>query len=371
MTTTTDDELLRRHDTMHIFDLSRALASNVTEARNVIPILDCARLIADGGAYTVTTTDLDMQVTAQGDCEPGAVDLCIGARDLAQIAKGAASLMLTRDGADKATVASDVMTATLQATASADFPDMQRKAAVATLTLPAAELAAACKTVAPFMSKEATRYYLNGAFLTVDNGRPRLVATDGHRMAVQDFDGALGGDMPRTSQQQADPGLIIPTKAVLWLAKHLAKMPGDAVVSLHPEQVCVTAGHLAMTTRVIDGAFPSYGCVIPRDNAGAVISCDDTKAATATVKRLLAVNKVMRLEGCTARAGDSLASMPWTVRGECLVGFNGKHIIDALAPASRAVIQLDKPTASSAQGPALITYPDRPDLLTVLMPFRL
>ena len=356
---------------MHIYPLSRALTSNVTEARNSVPILDYARVIADGGVYTVTTTDLDMQVTAQGECEPGVIGLCIGARDLADVVKGVSSALLIRDGADKVTVAGGAVTATLPTLPTADFPDMQRKPAVATWTLPAAELAAACKTVAPFISKEATRYYLNGAFLTVDNGRPRLVATDGHRMAVQDVGGALAGDMPRTSQAQSDPGLIIPTKAVLWIAKHLAKMPGDAIVSLHPEQVHVTAGALAMMTRVIDGSFPTYGRVIPRDNAGAVISCDDTKGAAAIIKRLLSINKILRLDGCTARAGDTMASMPWTVRGECLAGFNGKYLIDALACAPRAVIQLDKPTETGAQGAALITYPDRPDLITVLMPTRL
>ena len=355
---------------MHTSDLSRALASNVTEARNSIPFLDCARVIADGGIFTVTTTDLDMQVTAQGECDAGALDVCVNARDLAQTVKGALRVMLARDGADKVTVAGDVMTATLPTLPTADLPDMQRKAAVATLTLPAAELAAVCKTVAPFISNEETRYYLNGAFLTLDNGRPRMVATNGHHMAVQDFGGALTGDMPRTSQSQSDPGLIIPTKAVLWIAKHMAKMPGDAVISLHPEQVHIAAGHLTMMTEVIDGAFPPYGRVIPRDNAGAVISCDDTKAAVQVVKRLLTADKILRLDGCTARAADTVASMPWTVAGECLVGFNGKYLVDALAPAPRVVIRLDKPTEHGAQGAALVTYPDKLDLLTVLMPVR-
>lgn len=351
---------------MHFTDLSRALASNVTEARNSNPILDCARIVAHGGLFTVTTTDLDMQVTAQGDCDAGALDICVGARDLVAAVKGVASASVTV-GASQITVAGDVMTATLPTLPPADFPDMQRKEAMATFTVQAAELAAACKTVAPFMSKEATRYYLNGAFLTVCNGRLRLVATDGHRMAVQDF-ADWSGDMPRTSSLQSGPGLIIPTKAVLWIAKHMAKMPGDAVVSLHSAQVHVAAGHLAMMTEVIDGAFPPYERVIPRDNAGAVITADDTKAAAAVLKRFAV--KTIALDGCTAVAGDSVASMPWSVAGECYMGFNPKYLLDALAPAPRAVIRLDKPTESGAAGAALVTYPDKPDLITVLGPRR-
>ena len=102
------------------------------------------------------------------------------------------------------------------------------------------------------MAQQDVRYYLNGLYLEILGGRLRVVATDGHRLAL-----ATGP----SRVEAADTGVIIPRKGVLELSRLL---DGDA-----PLELAIGSNHLraaneqfTFTSKPVDGKFPDYERVI-------------------------------------------------------------------------------------------------------------
>jgi DNA polymerase-3 subunit beta len=114
------------------------------------------------------------------------------------------------------------------------------------------------------ISTEETRYYLNGIYLHVAESEGanvlRAVATDGHRLA------RVEEDLPEGASGM--PGVIVPRKAVLELRKLLDDVPGQDLVevALSDTKIRFGFGAVTLTSKLIDGTFPDYDRVIPRDN---------------------------------------------------------------------------------------------------------
>jgi DNA polymerase-3 subunit beta len=112
------------------------------------------------------------------------------------------------------------------------------------------------------ISTEETRYYLNGIYLhaTVADGARmlRAVATDGHRLA------RVEEALPEGAE--TIPGVIIPRKTVGELRKLLDEESGGVEIGLSDTRIQFKVGPITLTSKLIDGTFPEYDRVIPRDN---------------------------------------------------------------------------------------------------------
>lgn len=84
------------------------------------------------------------------------------------------------------------------------------------------------------------------------------MATDGHRLAQI--------DLPLPSGAEGMPGVIVPRKTVVDLAKLVEDADGHVSIELSPSKIRVSAGRVVLTSKLIDGTFPDYGRVIPQGN---------------------------------------------------------------------------------------------------------
>lgn len=121
------------------------------------------------------------------------------------------------------------------------------------------------------MSTEETRYYLNGIYLHPVDGKAVAVSTDGHRLA------RINSDV------EADfPGVIVPRKTVA----EVRKLVGNGQVEVHVSEtkIMFEFGETTLISKVIDGTFPDYTRVIPKDNDKVVvIDAEEMKNASARV----------------------------------------------------------------------------------------
>lgn len=113
-----------------------------------------------------------------------------------------------------------------------------------TITLPVDDLA----FLARAMSKEETRYYLQGIAVTHEG----LVATDGHRLHMIRMGTGVG-------ENQRD-WLIIPRSAIDYAIKE----KGNVTINLYRNGCEILAGEYSFITRYIDGTYPDYARVIPK-----------------------------------------------------------------------------------------------------------
>jgi DNA polymerase III sliding clamp (beta) subunit (PCNA family) len=243
------------------------LSKRVIERRNTFPILACVMIEADaGGTVTLAGTDTDQiaRVTLAANVEtPGAV--CVDAAALAEAAAkirkgGAWEVRITDNGAQRVTVKAGRAAFALKALPADDFPRTVTPTvdeALSAFTVPAARFLSDLAALAPCVSTEETRYYLNGVAFQVRHlgGRDRLamVATDGHNI------GAVSRPIPVGAEALADS--ILPRKAVSNL-RHAAKLaPGCEAIAVEFEgdrAARFTLGPVMIETKLIDGTFPDW-----------------------------------------------------------------------------------------------------------------
>jgi DNA polymerase-3 subunit beta len=251
--------------------LMKALShvQNVVERRNTIPILANVLLRAKDGALTLAATDMEIAAVEQVPAEilrPGATTA--PAATLYEIVRKlpeGASVELEHPGGDaQLALRSGRYATSLVCLPVEDFPALQEGALPHRFALKAGVLRELIDRTRFAISTEETRYYLNGVYLHVaesDGVRVlRAVATDGHRLA------RVEEDLPEGAAGM--PGVIVPRKAVLELRKLLDDVPGQDLVeiALSDTKIRFAFGQITLTSKLIDGTFPDYDRVIPRDN---------------------------------------------------------------------------------------------------------
>jgi DNA polymerase-3 subunit beta len=249
--------------------LLKALAhvQSVVEKRNTIPILANVMLKVAKGRLTLTATDMEIAVVEDvaataardGDCTAPASTLYEIVRKLPDTAE----IELDHNGGDSQLALRAGRYATsLVVLPVEDFPSMTAGSLPHRFALPAVTLRALIDRTRFAISTEETRYYLNGIYLhaTEAGGTKvlRAVATDGHRLARV--------EEPLPDGAAAMPGVIIPRKTVNELRKLLDETSESIDIELSDTRIRFRIGTVTLTSKLIDGTFPEYERVIPRDN---------------------------------------------------------------------------------------------------------
>src|SRR5579875_1633562 len=249
--------------------LLKALAhiQSVAEKRNTIPILANVLIAVRDGRLSFTATDMEIAVVeevAAATSRNGATTA--PAATLYEIVRklpDGAEVELDHPGGDaQLALRSGRYATSLVVLPVDDFPSMTAGALPHRFHLPAQQLRGLIDRTRFAISTEETRYYLNGIYLHAaeSDGTKvlRAVATDGHRLARV--------EEPLPEGAGGMPGVIIPRKTVAELRKLLDEASGDVECALSDTRIQFTVGNVQLTSKLIDGTFPEYERVIPRDN---------------------------------------------------------------------------------------------------------
>ena len=249
--------------------LLKALAhvQSVVERRNTIPILANVMLRVDDGKLTLTATDMEIAIvedvaastTRNGACTAPASTLYEIVRKLPDNAE----VELDHPGGDAQLALRAGRYATkLVVLPVEDFPSMTSGTLPHRFSVPAVTLRGLIDRTRFAISTEETRYYLNGIYLhATESGGVRVlraVATDGHRLARV--------EEPLPEGAAAMPGVIVPRKTVGELRKLLDETSDAVDIELSDTRIKFRIGTVTLTSKLIDGTFPEYERVIPRDN---------------------------------------------------------------------------------------------------------
>jgi DNA polymerase-3 subunit beta len=249
--------------------LLRALGhiSSVAEKRNTIPILANVQIAVRDGKLALTATDMEIAIveevaassTRNGATTAPAATLYEIMRKLPE----GAEVELDHPGGDsQLSLRAGKFSTKLVVLPVEDFPSMTAGQLPHKFHLPALVLRGLIDRTRFAISTEETRYYLNGIYMhvTTQDGAKflRAVATDGHRLArVQE-------EMPEGAENM--PGVIVPRKTVAELRKLLDEASGAVEIALSDTRIQFTVGPITLTSKLIDGTFPEYERVIPKDN---------------------------------------------------------------------------------------------------------
>src|SRR5258708_742648 len=227
------------------------------------------------------------------------------------------------------------------------------------------------------VSTDETRYVLNGVFFQVEGGKLRMVATDGHRLAF--IQKKLEG---KTDDKSS---IIIPTKALNELSKiisDVAKGKEDELVVevvATDNQIKFIVEGVEIISRLIEGQFPNYEQVIPKESDKKVeASTSELASATRRVKILTSEksNSIryqikpgnLTISSKTQDMGEAKEEMDVTYKGEEIsIAYNAKYVLDGLKNIGTDTVSIE---LTQALSPGLLSPKGDTDYLCVIMPMR-
>lgn len=350
--------------------------SGIVDRKHTLPILSNVLIEKRGDQLTWLATDIELQIRTQAHGSAAGDDaaVTVGARKLQDILRslpeGASVSMLLEDR--KLIVKSGRSRFNLQTLPAEDYPRMSlTEAEGVRFQLTQKCLKRLLGMVAFSMAHQDIRYYLNGMLLVAADNELKVVATDGHRLAYASEQ--LDVNVPRTEA-------ILPRKTVLELSRLLADSEDPIDIVLSGNQVLFRFGSIELISKLIDGKFPDYDRVIPR-NHSKLLSLPRIKLLQSLQRAAILSNEKLRsvrfllstgslkIASGNAEQEEAEEDIELGYQGEPLeIGFNVTYLLDVLTNLDAEDIECWLHDVNSS---ALITLPGNERFRYVVMPMRI
>ena len=359
---------------------------SVVERRNTIPILSNVLMAASAGQVAFSATDLDMEIS---DVTPAQVaapgQITAPAHTLYEIVRKlpeGADVSLSYTGEDpRLQVHAGRSRFNLPVLPAGDFPVMSSEGLSAPIDIDTGELIRLIDKTRFAISTEETRYYLNGLYLhvVVDEGAQKLraVATDSRRLAL--------AEMAAPEGYAGAPGVIIPRKTINEVRRLLDDAGETVRLQVSQQKVRIEFGQATLTSKVIDGSFPPYERVIPRENKrtmtvdSSLLGAAVDRVATISNEQSRAVklaveNGRLTLTVRNMDAGQAVEELEVDYEGNPFeIGFNARYVLDLTALIGGEIAEFrfaEHDGGATILDPALVLDPTDPAVQYVLMPLR-
>jgi DNA polymerase-3 subunit beta len=350
--------------------------SGIVERRHTLPILANVLLRKTGGQIEFTTSDLEIQVrtTAEFDGDASNFATTVGARKLIDILRALPSDQTVTLSANqnKLTLQGGKSRFTLQTLPSDDFPLVQEAADFGPMfSVPQKTLKHLINQVHFAMAVHDIRYYLNGILFVAEGKNLTLVATDGHRLALSQA--TLDVEIPKQE-------VILPRKTVLELQRLLKDEDTPIEMRFAGNQAKFSFSGMEFVTKLVEGKFPDYNRVIPKNHRNAVtlgrapLLSSLQRAAILTSEKFKGVRVniepgTLRIASSNAEQEEAKEELEIDYSGDSIeIGFNVTYLMDALANMSQEMIKIELQDTNSS---ALITVPEQSGFKYVVMPMRI
>ena len=349
------------------------MVQNIVEPRQTLPILANVLVETEGDSVRLTATDLEVGARVSVPARVmGKGSITVSARKLAEIVKELPAAAVSLKVTENAGVAIRCGSASYKLVGMTpdDFPPVVPASPAQWLKLEAKTLREMLVQTSFAVSHDETRYALNGVLFSLSGKEARLVATDGHRLAMSTRTlGEMGGSVTG----------IVPRKAITEIMRVLGA--GEEVqIAITENQFVLQMPNFVMTARLIEGQFPNYDAVIPKSHPGRLTI---SRAALTSALRRVAVmaeerNKPvkfmlaptsLKLSASSADLGEAEEVIDVDYSGnEVVIGFNSRYILDAMAPVEKEQIVLEFKDGLS---PGVIRSVDDEGYCCVIMPMRI
>lgn len=345
------------------------------ERKQTIAILGNVLIHSENGTMTLTATDLEIELIAKldaSDCEDFAIT--IPARKLLDICKALPENSDINFAIEEHSIrlTSARTRFTLSTLAAKDFPRIDEIETSIQFEIPQNVLKNLFDKTAFAMAQQDVRYYLNGLLLELKKDAIKLVATDGHRLALSEYASALN--------ISSDKQVIIPRKGVMEMARLLTATEDKAVIKISQNHIRIETSDLIFTSKLIDGKFPDYNRVIPVDGNKvlkvnrALLRQSLQRISILSNEKYRGIRLSLSTNNLTIQANNpdqEEAIEEITVdydESDIEIGFNVTYLLDVLNVLDTEDVSVKLKDSNSS---CIITAPDNEQFRYVVMPMRL
>jgi DNA polymerase-3 subunit beta len=348
----------------------------VVEKRHTMAILGNVKLTVKESVLVLTATDLEVELVAkvplQGESEEGVIT--VPARKLSDICRNLpdeASISLKLDG-NRPVVTSGKSRFLLSSMPANNFPTIESNLTDKHVTLTHQEMTGLLRKTQFAMAQQDVRYFLNGMLFEVSKELLRVVATDGHRLAMSTIE--------KTFEHAPDAQVIVPRKAIVELLRLLTDSDELLTIVFGDKHAKFEMSDYTFTTKLLEGRYPDYARVIPAQGKN-IMHANSSTLKHALTRAAILSNEQYRGVRLQFKTGslhltannpeheEAQDEIEVNYSGKDLeMGFNVSYLLDVLSVNNEGDVQVSVEDSNSS---ALIRAANDDGSLFVVMPIRL
>jgi DNA polymerase-3 subunit beta len=353
---------------------------SIVNKKNTLPILSNILIEVENNLLTLSSTDMDISIRETINCnviEEGSTTL--NAQIMFDIVKKLPETseveFISNDG-KILTIRSNVSKFSLSCLPKDEFPIIETVSNNSKRLKVNSEIILNLINKTKFaISNEETRYFLNGLYFNIveknNSSNLNFVGTDGHRLATSSF--------VISNSNIEVPGVIIPKKTINELSKLLAENHDDIEIDISSNKIIFYIDNLILISKLIDGNFPDYTKVIPKNNnndlkvnRSNLLFAVDRVSTIANEKspsiKFKLLKNLINLSSINSENSTATEDIVVKYEGhEIEIGFNSRYIMDILDNLESEEINISFNDNSS---PIIVEEKSQSDNIYFLMPMR-
>jgi DNA polymerase III subunit beta len=325
-----------------------AVVNNVVPSKSTKPVLENVCLVAMDNALEIVGTDLECSVRYRIDDvqvdEPGPA--VVPARVTLDFVRDLSGESVTLSTVDQnCFITSGEDTCELVTMDADEFPVISRFGSEETIPMQGGTFTRLVGRTAFAAAREPGRYAMHGVLTEIENGVLRLVATDGRRLALAEA-------VIDARNAPARPA-IVPTKGMQLFCRVISDPLDQVQLYFGENQVGLKTKNAEIFARLIDGEFPRYAAVIPRESKNTVEADTQTlvkklrlvanvTGVEARAVRLRMKKGEIELYGQSVGRGEARARLDADYKGESAeIAFNPDYVLDGLKNCEELSVRLE------------------------------
>jgi DNA polymerase-3 subunit beta len=352
----------------------------VVEKRNTMPILSNTLIQSKDQELEIVATDLDITIIdhVESDIKDGG-SITVNARKLYEIIRELpeGKISIKKKGEARVEVKAERSVFNLVGISSDEFPSISDISQYSFIEVEAKTIMDMIEKTIYASAGEEARFNLNGIFIEKieKDSALRMVATDGHRLALIDR------DVQNLKSLSLKKGVIMPRKGMSELKKLLEGKEGNVELAIKENNAAARINGTVLIMRLIDGDFPEYQRVVPEGNdikakfnRGDLLKTIRLASILADEKirvvKFLFSGKRLLIEGKSANLGEARGECEMEYNGTDMeVGFNDRYIVDIInvVEGSENIVMEMKDSLS----PIIVRVDKDPKYTCFVMPIRL
>jgi len=352
------------------------LAHGIADRKSTLPILANV-LLRTEGKDRILCGATDLNVTTLASLSAGIEKdggLTVAARQLYEIVKGLPGdeVRVRRTEQNWAEIRCGKVEFKVVGMPDRDYPKLPNVKEAETFKVDTAVLRDMIAKTIFSVSLDETRQHLSGVLFESDGVQARMVSTDGHRLSK------VGRALP--GGPKLPSGILIPRKGILEVRRAIENREAPCEIGVYQGNFVVKADDVVLCVKLIEGQFPPYDQVIPKDNDRAF---DVPRAALLDALKRVAIMSSdktwgvrfalekgkLRIESDNPDLGTAREEIDVAYKGAAVqIGFNARYFIELLGEVDTTDVRVE---LAGELDPGVVRPADGSDFVGVVMPMRL
>ncbi len=358
--------------------LAKAL-NNVSKiaggTKAALPILNNVLIRVDDNKVSLTTTNLDMAIVSflsVTDCKNGVVTVPakLMAEFVGNLPRGKA-VELKAEG-DKVEIKAGGYSSQINGASAEDFPELPDidESKMVKFTMSAEQFKSGLGQVMIAASSDMTRPALTGVYFNTFEGGLYLAATDGYRLAERQI----------LEKVEAEVMAIVPAVSLRGVMGLLSDDVEEIEILFDETQVRFRLGEVEVTSKLVDGSFPDYRQLIPKESEIKIELARDELTRVTKLAALFArevggsivcgtnvENQVFTIASVANELGENKSEIKTEVEADGKITLNSRFLLDVLGALSGKKVSFG---FSNKLDPAVIKSDTDNQYIHIIMPLK-